>query len=158
MPTDAFFQEFPKWFNDMSCYINEWAHRKGFWSDTIALCEDVGAEVFVKHGLTYEDHTITLGFTEVVDLIARARETADRNDGEMIALWHSELSEALEALRHGNPTSDVIDGFTQVEEELADLIIRIMDTAYARKWRLGEAIVAKMAFNETRPYKHNKEF
>jgi DNA polymerase-3 subunit epsilon len=82
----------------------------------------------------------------------------DRNDGEMIALMHSELSEALEAVRHGNPPDDKIPEFNGYEAELADCIIRIMDTAIARKLRVAEAIVAKMAFNEGRPYKHGKEF
>ena len=82
----------------------------------------------------------------------------DRNDGEMIALMHSELSEALEAIRHGNPPDDKIPEFTGAEAELADCIIRIMDTAHARGWRVAEAIVAKMAYNEGRPYKHGKAF
>lgn len=84
----------------------------------------------------------------------------DRNDGEMIALFHSELSEVLEGLRSGNPTSEKIGehGFSQVEEEFADLFIRVMDTCAARGWRLGEAIVAKMAYNEKRPYKHGRKF
>ena len=78
----------------------------------------------------------------------------DRNDGEMIALIHSELSEALEALRAGGIMSDHIPEFKGVEEELADAVIRIFDMSAARGYRLGEAIVAKMEFNQTRPHRH----
>lgn len=82
----------------------------------------------------------------------------DRNNGEMIALMHSELSEALEADRHKNPPDDKIPEFSSMEAELADVVIRIFDFCQARNLRLPEAILAKMAYNLTRPHKHGKEF
>ena len=78
----------------------------------------------------------------------------DRNDGEMIALMHSELSEALVAIRHGNPPDDKCPEFNGAVVEFADTIIRIMDTCHARGWPLAEAILAKHKMNVSRPYKH----
>lgn len=74
-----------------------------------------------------------------------------------IALIHSEVSEALEYIRHGNGMSDHIPGFLGVEEEYADTVIRCMDTSVGHGWAgFAAAIIAKMAFNATRPIRHGK--
>ncbi len=88
-----------------------------------------------------------------LDAIVKGWWEEDRNDGEMIALMHSELSEALEALREGNPASTKIEA-SLVEEELADVVIRIMDYCERNNYNLADAIVKKVVFNKTRSYKH----
>lgn len=83
----------------------------------------------------------------------------DAGDGVAIANIHGELSEAWEWIRKRNPASDHIPEFSGVEEEFADVIIRIMDTSEKRGYRVAEAILAKMKFNKTREHKHGgKEF
>lgn len=71
-------------------------------------------------------------------------------------LMVTEIAEAIEARRHGDPKSDKIPEFTGQEEELADCIVRIMHHAAHRKLRVAEALVAKLVYNDSRPYKHNK--
>ena len=75
-------------------------------------------------------------------------------DAEKIALMHSELSEALEGRRIGDPSDDKIIGFSSQEVELADIIIRIMDYGKTRKLRIAEALVEKMTFNYNRTFRH----
>ena len=75
-----------------------------------------------------------------------------------IALIHSELSEALEADRKNIESDDKVPDFTGLEAELADTLIRIYDLAGRNNLRLGEALVAKMAYNLGRPFKHGKAY
>lgn len=71
------------------------------------------------------------------------------------ALVHSELSEMLEANRKPGYDDKVCE-FTGEEAEAADVIIRLLDMAGRYNWRLGDAVVAKMKYNLSRPYKHGK--
>jgi NTP pyrophosphatase (non-canonical NTP hydrolase) len=82
----------------------------------------------------------------------------DRNVPAALAEIHGEVSEILDALKHGDPVSEKITDFSCAEEETADVILRIMDLAEGMGWRVAEALVAKMQFNETRERLHGKEF
>ena len=70
---------------------------------------------------------------------------------QSIALIHSEASEALEAHRNAQPVADI-------EEEMADIVIRVMDTCAYHGFDIGGAIVAKMAKNKGRSKKHGKRY
>lgn len=81
----------------------------------------------------------------------------NRSFGEIIALMHSELSEALEEYRNGKQMNEVyvIEGKPEgIPIELADCIIRIFDFCGRNKIDLQKAIAVKMKYNESRPYRH----
>lgn len=81
----------------------------------------------------------------------------DRNVGEMIALIHSELSEALEAHRKDLP-DDHLPYYKGLEVELADAMIRILDMAVGLELNVIEALFDKVEYNKSRPYKHGKKY
>lgn len=82
----------------------------------------------------------------------------DHTKAAFLMLMVSELGEACEAQRRNITKSEHIPDFTGEEEELADCIIRILDYAGAYNLRLAEAVIAKMKYNRTRPYKHGKKY
>lgn len=83
----------------------------------------------------------------------------DRSFGDDIALMHSEVSEMLEGYRHGNPPSEHVPEYSAIEEEMADLLIRMLDMMGRRRTvfgnvRFGKVLLAKMLFNAERGYRH----
>lgn len=117
----------------------------------------------LTNGLKMDKELQDTSFEHMFDMIQlEAHKTAkskgwwddDKGEGVGIANMHGELSEAWEWIRKGNPKSDDIPEFSGVEEEFADVIIRIMDTSEKRGYDVSGAIIAKMKFNETRSHRH----
>ena len=82
----------------------------------------------------------------------------DPHIGVKMALLHTEVSEATEAMRRNNPASEKIPTFTAIEEEFADIICGALNIAAHLNLRLGPAILAKNAHNKTREPGHGKAF
>lgn len=94
----------------------------------------------------------------------------ERSFGDIVALCHSELSEALEEYRAGRPM-EYADDMWEVERitdpalfdgrkpegiavEMADCLIRILDWFGKEGLDADRIVQEKMAYNETRPYRH----
>ena len=103
-----------------------------------------------------------------------------KNIGEMLCLIHSEVSEALEADRknmYSDWSNDVppiiqpeqlkdkeyITNFEHLiknnfEDELADIMIRVMELAAFKGIDLEYHIKAKIRYNSLREHKHGKKY
>ena len=102
----------------------------------------------------------------IKDIMDQAHETAKavgwwddekKNFGELMALIHSEVTEAFEDHRAGR---HVDGGYYEGKKpcgipiELADIIIRVCDLCEEYGVDLEDAIAVKLAYNKTRPHKH----
>jgi NTP pyrophosphatase (non-canonical NTP hydrolase) len=73
-----------------------------------------------------------------------------RSRAKILALIHSEVSEALEADREGDDEL--------YAEELADIVIRVLDHAESEGIDLEEEVESKMEINRGREHKHGKNY
>jgi NTP pyrophosphatase (non-canonical NTP hydrolase) len=98
--------------------------------------------------------------THVYDVAAKSGfHESDERPGrfaEFIANIHGEVSELWEAYRRGklDENCDKPIKLTCLEEELADIIIRALDTARTHNVDIAHAVMTKSEYNETRSYKH----
>ena len=76
-------------------------------------------------------------------------EKIKRNQGELLCLIHSEISEAMEGVRK-NAMDDKLPHRKMVEVELADALIRIFDFAGGYDLDLAGALIEKLEYNRTR--------
>jgi NTP pyrophosphatase (non-canonical NTP hydrolase) len=71
------------------------------------------------------------------------------------ALLHSEITEAFEAYRNGEPVFHVVNGKPEgMLSEFADEVIRIASLCQEYDLDLEGAIREKMIYNNSRPFKH----
>lgn len=110
------------------CHKNAVEH--GFWDNEVTII----SKLYTKQSLTAEEIII-------VDMAFKTQK---------IMLIVTELAEAVEGLRRGDKRN--------VNEELADTVIRIADTCGGYNIDLETAIERKIEKNKNRPRLHGKKF
>jgi len=148
-----------------SCYSNSWEHG---WHDDAILAREIAK-------FKPDDLPVDLRDKMHAEFVRRV-EAADGVDAAAkLMLIVTEASEALEVLRDPNlsvkkpyvktPGGELVeyDAFNDSHaslkpegfgSELADIIIRALDLGVSLGIDISDEVRRKMAYNETRPYRH----
>jgi len=78
----------------------------------------------------------------------------ERDIWKVIAWAHSELSEALECHRNGNPPDKNITDMSGLEVQLSDVLGILLDIQAGYGLKIAEALQKKMEFNKCRGWMH----
>lgn len=112
------------------------------------LCESAH-KVAVAHGF-YDEHNARMAALETAGAGMQICEAAERDFVlAQIAKIDSECGEAVHAIQHGEQPE-------RITEELADVVIRVLDLCGHMQADLGGILMRKMEKNSKRPYKHGK--
>lgn len=123
-------------FSNMQNHVHSTAMSKGWWENRSNMQE----------ACHYYDRITSTPPVQGFSVVS--------NQISCLALVVTEIAEAIEAIRHGNPPDDKIPEFNGAEAECADAVIRLMDVSEYYGWRLAEAIVAKAEMNRGREPMH----
>lgn len=153
----------------------QFAKNEDFYRRILDRCaRSLGPEVFVSDDGSIQDSPLRLKIPELIERLVQDREhplallsrrvhaanakwwrdlvsgePITRNVGELLMLAVSELAEALEGHRK-DLRDDKLPHRAMFEVEIADCIIRLLDTAAGLKLDLAGAFEEKMAFNARR--------
>ena len=120
--------------------------RTAMWSVINTLCHEAH-DIAVDHGF-YEEQVDLEEYLASKDEPDKHALATTNFTLAQIAKIASEVGEAVGAIQHGE--------YLQLHEELADVVIRVMDLAGYLDFRLGDCVMLKMEKNRKRPWKHGK--
>lgn len=152
---------------DMQARVTDWADRKGWWTPQ-CMHESYAAvgpaQWCLNCGAVQGDTYPAMPHVEGGWVLPQS--AIKRNVLELMMLFVTEIAEAAEEVRTNHAPSEIYYNTDAkadsgalakpegVPSELADTVIRMMDFAGHYGIDLETAIAEKMAYNETREYRH----
>lgn len=140
--------------------IDEWAQAGGPEEEAEQMKDPiVNSDTCGVYASVWNGHVKRLQMISFIISEAKGWWQKSRAFLELIALMHSELSEAAEEYRDGKSFTEIYykpgcDKPLGIPVELADCVIRIADACSALGIDLTNAIRVKLKYNATRPLRH----